>query len=202
MKSSKDMGFFKKIFSPSKKTIEETNIDKEEINLPIDDSFVHYFTEKKGKFLYCAHMGEVHQNLQSIIDENSWEKVFCYQDDLQKMLMSSNVEVTSIQTSITPFFTACEHLIAKDGSILFSSNQIKDKKLKDLPVHFIVFAKTSQIVNNSDQALMSIKNQYKKNLPSNISATKCYDPNKKSDDFMDYGNNNSKSLYLLLLEDL
>ncbi len=196
------MNFFKKIFSSTKKTEDKIEPNIEQLKLPLDESFVHYFKEKKGKFLYCTHQEEVNQNLAYILKENAWEEALCFDTDLDKMLLIANTNSTDKQKSNIPFFTTCEHLIAKDGSILFSSNQLTEKKLKNLPIHFIVFAKTSQIVINSDQALMSIKNQYKKNLPSNISATKCYDPNKKTDNFMDYGNNNSKNLYLLLLEDL
>jgi len=196
------MSFFKKIFSSSKKITEKAEVEKSKINLALDDSFVHFFTENNGKFLYCSHQEEVNQNLINILQENAWEKALCFDEDLQKLLFIAGVDSTKKQTSLTPFFTTCEHLIAKDGSILFSSNQLKDIKLSELPLHFIVFAKTSQIVNNNDDALTSIKNLYKNKLPSNISPIKNYDPNKKSEDFMDYGNNNSKNLYLLLLEDL
>ncbi len=196
------MSFFKNIFSISKNAPLEDFPKKEKINLPLDESFVHYFTEKKGKFLYCTHQGEVTENLKNILKENAWEEAMCFNTDLQKMLLNANSNSITTQKYKTPFFTTCEHLIAKDGSILFSSNQLRDITLKDLPVHFIVFAKTSQLLRNSNDALMSIKNKYKKIIPSNISATKSYDPNKKTEDFMDYGNNNSKNLYLLLLEDL
>ena len=196
------MNFLKKIFTSNKKKSEKEKIEKPKINLPLDESFVHFFTEKSGKFLYCTHQEEVNQNLLNIFQENAWENSLCFNADLEKILMITGINSTNKQTSLIPFFTTCEHLIAKDGSILFSSNQIKEVKLKDLPVHFIVFARTSQIVNNNDDALMNIKNIYKGNIPSNISAVKCFNPNKKSDDFMDYGNNNSKNLYLLLLEDL
>ena len=196
------MSFFKNIFSSSNKPSEKEKIEKPKINLPLDESFVHFFTENKGKFLYCVHQEDVNQNLVNIFEENSWENTLCFDDDLQKMLMIVGVNSTEEQTSLTPFFTTCEHLIAKDGSLLFTSNQLKEIKLKDLPVHFIVFARTSQIVNNNDDALMNIKNIYKGNLPSNISPIKNYDPNNKSDDIMISGNSNSKNLYLLLLEDL
>jgi len=196
------MSFFKNLFSSKKKEVEKMDIEEPILNLPLDENFVHYFNKNEGKFLYCTHQEEVNQNLLHILEENSWDKVLCFDNDLQKMLLIAGGNSTTTQTSLTPFFTTCEHLIAKDGSILFSSNQLKEIKLKDLPVHFIVFAKTSQIVSNNDDALMNIKNVYKGKIPSNISPIKNYNPNKKSEDFMDYGNNNAKNLYLLLLEDL
>ena len=81
------------------------------------------------------------------------------------------------------------------------SNQLKDFKISTLTNDFIVFAKTSQIVKNMGESLTGIKLKYKGDLPTNISSIKNYDLNKEDDNFMSYGNNNSKKLYLLLLED-
>lgn len=197
------MNFFKKIFSSQKKENEEEKIKEEKPNLPLDELFVTNFLENDGKFLYCTTQEEVNENLKNILLENLWEEVLCTDGDLQKLLFIVEANSTTEQKNRKqPFFTNCEHLIAENGSILFSSKQISETKLNDLPIHFIVFAKTSQFVKNRDDALTSIKAKYKKKIPSNISSVKNYNPNKKSDDFMDYGINNSKNLYLLLLEDL
>ena len=96
----------------------------------------------------------------------------------------------------------CEHLIADNGDILFSSNQLKSTKLSEMPENFIVYATTSQLVNDTGEGLTGIKTHYKGNLPTNISAVKNYIINKNDDNFLNYGNSNSKNLYLLLLEDL
>lgn len=193
------MDIFKNIFSfqnKPKKEEEEIN----EMNLPLDESFAHFFTKKDGKFLYCTHQEEVNSNIKHVFEENKWIDALCLDDDLQKMLLTSGIYSTERQTSLTPFFTTCEQLIAKDGSILFSSNQLKGFKISELPVYFVVFARTSQIVYSNDDALMNIK--LKKNIPSGIASIKSYNPNKKTNDFMDYGSINTKNLYLLLLEDL
>jgi L-lactate utilization protein LutC len=197
------MDFFKKIFSSTKKEDEQKQTPKEEINLPLDEMFVDNFLKNEGKFLYCTTQEEVNQNLKNILLENNWETVLCTEPDLSKLLFIVESNSTEKQENDKiPFFTYCEQLIAENGSILFSSKQISETKLKDLPIHFIVFAKTSQIVKDRNEALSNIKRNYKKNIPSNISSVKNYNPNKKSDNFMEYGNNNSKNLYLLLLEDL
>ena len=70
------------------------------------------------------------------------------------------------------------------------------------PANFIVFATTSQLIKSKDNALSSIKHRFSKAIPSNISAIKDYMPHKKDPNFLNYGNTNSKNLYLLLLEDL
>ena len=48
------MSFFKKVFKISNESPEEKSAKKQEVNLSLDDSFVHYFLEKGGKFLYCT----------------------------------------------------------------------------------------------------------------------------------------------------
>ena len=112
-----------------------------------------------------------------------------------------DTESTSEINNDYPFLSFCEHLISDEGSIMFSSEQVHEKKIVDLPDHFIVFAKTSQLVRNKSEALMGLKT-YKKNFPTNISSIKSYVPERVDEDFLNYGNNNAKSLYLLLLEDL
>ncbi|HFS67032.1 MAG TPA: hypothetical protein ENK67_02350 [Flavobacteriia bacterium] len=198
------MNFFKKIFSSGNKEDDEEKKEKEgSVHLPLDDLFVENFIKNEGKFLYATTQQEINQYVKNILQENSWENALCFDKDLEKVLFVLEVNVTNKKENDSiPFFTHCEQLIADNGSILFSSNQISETKLKDLPIHFVVFAKTSQIIKNRNEALSNINIKYKKNIPSNISSVKNYNPNKKSDDFMDYGNNNSKNLYLLLLEDL
>jgi len=196
------VNFIKKIFSSQKGKTTNLETSEELKNVPLDETFVENFRHKKGKFLYCTHQEEVNQNLMNILKENSWETAYCLDSDLEKMLFIADSNTTKTQKSNIPFFTTCEYLIAKEGNILFTSNQLGGIKLKELPINFIVFAKTSQIVKDNGDSLIGINSKKDKEIPSNIGAIKCYDPNKKDDSFMNYGNNNSKNLYLLLLEDL
>ena len=119
-----------------------------------------------------------------------------------KLIDKTGIKTSKKFTNNFPLFVGCEHLIAENGSILLSSNQLKDTKISDLSANFIVYATTSQIVNSKGESLTGIKSRYKGNIPSNISAIKNYNPNSKEKDFMSYGNTNSKNLYLLLFEDL
>jgi len=197
------MNFFKKLFH-QKETVDDTTDTLQPIvsDLPLDDKFVQNFIQKGGKFLYCTHQEELNQNLLNIIEENQWEKVVCINDDLKKILTIVDTESTSEINNDYPFLSFCEHLISDEGSIMFSSEQVHEKKIVDLPDHFIVFAKTSQLVRNKSEALMGLRKTYKKNFPTNISSIKSYVPERVDEDFLNYGNNNAKSLYLLLLEDL
>ena len=194
------MSFFKKLFNKS--SSEEKEVQKQEVHLSLDDAFVHYFIEKGGKFLYCISNDEVSKNLQRILEENNWDTITSSDKSIKKYLKGKKIKVESDFDKMLPFFTTCEHLISDNGDILFSSNQLSTHKIASLTDNFIVFAKTSQLVKNTGQGLTGIKSNCKDNIPTNISAVKNYTLKNDDDSFLNYGNSNSKNLYLLLLEDL
>ncbi|NVK53401.1 MAG: LUD domain-containing protein [Flavobacteriaceae bacterium] len=196
------MSFLKNILKSFKEKPEEKAAKKQEVYLSLDDSFVHYFLEKGGKFLYCTKKEEVAEHIKNILKENNWNELVCIDKNLKKI--TKNIEV-SLKDNINysaPFFTTCEHLIADNGELLFSSNQLRSKKIATLSEHFIVYATTSQLVKNTGEGLTGIKTNCKDNIPTNISSIKNYCTKQKDDNFLNYGNSNSKNLYLLLYEDL
>ncbi len=194
------MNFLKKLFNLPVK--EDKEIQKQEVKLSLDDLFVHNFVEKGGKFLYCTKKNEIIENFNNIISENNWKEIHVLDKSLKPIVSKSEAKSYKNFTSNTPIFTTCEHLIAENGDVLFSSNQLNSTKLVEFPDNFIVFATTSQLVKDTGQGLTGIKTNCTKNLPTNISAIKNYRIEKKDDNFLNYGNNNTKNLYLLLLEDL
>ena len=195
------MSFFKKLFSTSKQTMsEEDSSDMD--HLPLDQVFVKNFINNQGKFLYCTSLQEVSQNIANILQENNWQTVTCFDSDLLKIINVLNIKTTDKFHNDFPFFVCCEHLIAENGSILLSSNQVKEHKISELSDNFIVYATTSQLVKSKSESLTGIKTRYQGNIPNNISAIKNYNLNLKESDLMNYGNSNTKNLYLLLFEDL
>ena len=193
--------FFKNIVKTSQKEEDKQAIDPDG-NHSIDELVVKKFIHKGGKFLYCSDAEEVEKNLVQVLQENQWNNVVTFSDQINELLtVIKSAKTTKIIPSL-PFMTECECLIAHDGSLMFSSKQLKDKKLKDLPSNFIVYAKTSQIVKDSRDGISGIRNRSEKNSPTIISSIKDFIINKTETDFMSYGNTNSKTLYLLLLEDL
>ncbi len=194
------MNFFKKLFNIPIKGDKE--IQKQEVDLSLDDLFVHNFLKKGGKFLYCLKKQEITTNLKNILSENNWKEVLLLDEKVSSFFKKKDVNITEDLNSKNPVLTTCEHLIADNGNVLFSSNQLKSKKLSELSENFIVYATTSQLVKDTGQGLTGIKTNYKESLPTNISAIKNYSVNKNDDNFLNYGNSNTKNLYLLLLEDL
>ena len=173
-----------------------------EFKLPIDEKFTINFKANGGKFLYCDNIQEVYENFNNIIRENLWEEklALVIDNNLHEKFKNCDILPTKKQHEATYFLTTCENLIATDGSLLISSNQIAAKKLQELPSNFIVFATTSQIVDNIGEGLRGIKSKNRQQIPTNITTIKHF---KSSDekDFLSYGSS-AKNLYLLLLEDL
>ena len=202
------MSLFRKLFSSksekNKEDIKSTErgkyMPKEE--LPIDESFTINFKKNGGKFLYCDSLDEVYDNLNNIILENNWEddKVFFYDKNLEDKFKSSQLNLGSSLSQCTYFITTCENLIANDGSLLVSSNQLAEKKLNEFPNNVIVYATTSQIVPNISEGLREIKSKNPNKIPTNITTIKHFKLQEEKD-FLSYGSS-SKNLYLLLLEDL
>ena len=203
------MSLFKRLLNPNYKSEEKAKRAKEsdhgkyypEEKLPIDEKFTYNFNKNGGKFLYCENLEEVLESFDNILLENDWYErdVFCIDEMLISRFDGFNLNFAK-DIKATFFLSSCEALVANNGSILLSSNQIKEKNLKELPSNFIVFATTSQLVESISEGLRKIKNQSTNYIPSNITTIQDFETEKEKD-FMSYGSS-TKNLYLLLLEDL
>lgn len=201
------MSLFRKIFGLKDKpedTIksEERGKYMPELKLPIDEKFTINFKANGGKFLYCENMEEIHNTLHHILKENHWEdkNVFLLDQRLKDLFKDFNLKASRNPEESEYFLSTCEYLIADDGSLLISSNQIAEKKLRDLPPNFVIYATTSQFVENIGEGLRGIKNKNAERIPTNITTIKHF-KTLEDKNFLTYGSS-SKNLYLLLLEDL
>ncbi|MDC7995841.1 LUD domain-containing protein [Altibacter sp. HG106] len=203
------MSLFKRLLNPNYKSDEKAKKGQKsdtskyfpEEKLPVDERFTYNFKKNGGKFLYCEDLEEVLEAFDNILMENDWyeKEVFCLDEQLQQRFDGYNLTFNKRMSS-TFFLSKCESLVANNGSILLSSHQIKEKKLQELPSNFIIFATTSQLVENISEGLRNIKNQNKRQIPSNITTIQDFETDREKD-FMSYGSS-TKNLYLLLLEDL
>ena len=91
-------------------------------------------------------------------------------------------------------------LLILSFSALFNAQAQVEKKLGELPDHFIIYATTSQFVESIGEGLKGIKAKSKTTIPTNITTIKHFKTDDDKD-FLTYGSS-SKNLYLLLLEDL
>ncbi len=200
------MSLFKRLFETKSKSVDPK--DQADISsyyphekLPVDEKFTHNFKNNGGKFIYCDNKEDLLDAFDSIMLENDWyeQRSFCVNEDLTQTFSGFNLEFGK-DPNATFLLCNCESLIANNGSILLCSNQLKEKKLNELPFNMIIVARTSNIVENISEGLRKIKNQSQNFIPSNITTIQDFETEKEKD-FMSYGSS-TKNLYLLLLEDL
>lgn len=162
-------------------------------NADLDYKFAQLFTHSGGFFNYCADEAEALQTLNQIIKIEEIKSVFCCDLDLKNFLDVIKISYTDdLELFNDAAFITCEYLIAYDGRIMLSHNNIKHFHSSRLPEKIIVMANVSQIVTNLNEAMGKIKrNGNVKNLTS-ISGNQ----NK-----LDTPYNNHTKLFLLLIED-
>ncbi len=200
------MSLFRKFFgtgndsSDEEKESEFNNLQAN-LSAPADEKFTFNFKKNGGKFLYCENLTEVKEQFENILEENDWfeSEAMCFEPKLYHLLDENKLEYKNV-SSPKFLLASCENLIADEGSILFSSNQIKQNKPNDLPVNIVIIATTSQILESKSDGLRVIKKKYDKDYPTNITTIKYFEK-AKEEDFLQYGSS-AKNLYLLLLEDL
>lgn len=199
------MSLFRKLFGSSNDDSDEGNQSEynapKAINLPVDELFTFNFKKNGGKFIYCENLSEVRDQFENILEENDWFEgdALCYDPKLFSLLEENKLNFTNpMQPNF--FLAGCENLIADEGSVLFSSNQIKQKKPNELPDNIVILATTSQILETKSDGLRVIKKKYDKDYPTNITTIKYFEK-VQDEDFLTYGSS-AKNLYLLLLEDL
>jgi L-lactate utilization protein LutC len=162
-------------------------------NADLDYKFAQLFTHSGGFFNYCADEAEALQTLNQIIKIEGIDNLFCWDKELQNFLNVVRSSYTSeLQPSNNAAFITCEYLIAYDGRIMLSHNNILHYHSSRLPDKIIIIANVSQIVNNLNDAMGKIKrNGNIKNLTS-ISGGQSK---------LDGSSSSSPKLFLLLLED-
>lgn len=162
-------------------------------NADLDYKFAQLFTHSGGFFNYCADEAEALQTLNHILKIEDVKSVFCWDHDLKNFLNVVDIQYTTeLELFNDCAFITCEYLIAYDGRIMLSHNNILHYHSSRLPEKIVIMANVSQIVTNLNDAMGKIKrNGNIRNLTS-ISGG-----NSK----LDTANKDNTKLFLLLLED-
>lgn len=159
-----------------------------------DYKFAQLFTRSGGIFNYCANETEALGILKKIVEVEGISSVFCCDEDLKSFLDVINISyISCLEKNNDAAFITCEYLIAYDGSIMLSHNNILHFNSLHLPEKVIIMANVSQIVENSSKAMMKIKRR--KSLVKNLTSIS----SGKSQ--LDYSDKKDTKIFLLLLED-
>lgn len=193
------MSFLKKIFNKLTNNTDEDNeqdlvkLGDQLKNADLDYKFAQLFTHSGGFFNYCSDEAEALQTLNQILKIENIDSVFCWDEDLINFLNVINVPYTKdLRTTNTAAFITCEYLIAYDGKIVLSYNNIQHYDATRLPEKIILMANVSQIVNNLTDAMTKIK---RTGSPKNLTSIS----GKQSQLGMSTPDNTK--LFLLLIED-
>lgn len=126
--------------------------------------FAQEFTHLQGKFAFCTDEADMQQQLQQLISQKQWTKIFC-NDDRWNPVFSNTISLATCDASIT----GCEYLVARTGSIVLSAAQQGGRTVSVYaPIH-ICIAYTSQLLYDVKDALQALKEKYNGNIPSFIS---------------------------------
>lgn len=185
--------FFKNIINKSEKS--ETEIKFQE-DKELDEIFTGKFVQSGGIFNYNGSKSEALENLQSIIKVENLQSVLCFDEQLSNALLSLNCIPTKNPFHSDAFLIYCEGLIAFDGSIMISGDQIKTFKLNEIPKKIIIWANTNQFFKTSSEGMQQMRIEKKDRIPSNITCLR----GTANDSFIQA--DISKKIFLLLVEDI
>jgi L-lactate dehydrogenase complex protein LldG len=125
--------------------------------------FAEEFVKLQGKFAFCTDEKDMLQQVQKLIAERQWTKIYCNEDKWNAVL-SNTINLAGCDASVT----GCEFLVARTGTIVMSAAQQSGRTVSVYaPVH-ICIAYTTQLVFDIKDALQTLKEKYAGDMPSLI----------------------------------
>ena len=125
--------------------------------------FAQEFVKIQGRFAFCTGEKDMIQQLQQLLSEKQWTKIYC-NEDKWNAAFSNTISLSTCDASIT----GCEFLVARTGTIVMSAAQQSGRTVSVYaPVH-ICIAYTNQLVYDIKDALQTLKEKYTGNMPSLI----------------------------------
>src|SRR4030095_13309198 len=160
------------------------------------------FTKLQGRFIYCINRQEMAFQLNSLIQKQNWQKVYCLEKNIREMLgpQVSDRLIKNDLANCDVSITGCECLVARTGSIVMSAAQPGGRTTSVYaPIH-ICIAFTNQLVYDLKDALQFVKDKYGDNFPSLI--TFATGPSRTADieKTLVVGVHGPKEVYLFLVE--
>jgi L-lactate dehydrogenase complex protein LldG len=138
---------------------------------PLEITFAEQLTRLNGKFIYCEDENELAENMTSLIKENKWEGIFCFEKKAKDILKKYRIDFSEDEKNIgrvNAGISLCEALSARTGSVLVSSRQHAGRRLPAFANYHVVIAYSSQLVYTLKEALTGIKKKYGNNFPSMV----------------------------------
>ncbi|MFN5422602.1 MAG: lactate utilization protein C [bacterium] len=151
--------------------IDKTEFSFAPTNEDLAVMFAEKFTSLQGKFSLCESEEELVVKISQLVDERSWNDVYCVDENIKSALASFGfnqfTEKQLVDSDVA--ITKCELLVARTGSMVLSTSESSGRTTSVYaPIH-ICIAKTSQLVYDVKDALAILQKKYGAQLPSSIS---------------------------------
>ena len=135
-------------------------------------TFAQNFKGQGGIFVYLESEEEFAECLKQLVPENGWEPLWCTSPDMQRLLAKHDIPFTESKEREPKqklvSLTGCECLVAQTGSIVLSDALTKTREAYALPDILLVYATTEQIVPGMRTAFQTVKRNYAKSKPSQM----------------------------------
>jgi L-lactate dehydrogenase complex protein LldG len=168
-------------------------------------NFAQEFTNLGGKFIYCEDENDLKDVLKDFLTSEEVQPLFCIEKDLVDILDSISIEYTDqadhfekLHTSLTH----CEFLIARFGSIMVSSGLDSGRRLNFYPEKHLVVAYASQLVPETKDALVSMREKYNGRLPSMITQISGASRTADIEKTLVMGMHGPKEIYVFFVDDI
>ena len=127
--------------------------------------FAQEFTNLQGKFAFCANESDLKKQLQELLAEKNWTKIYFKEDTVAALFNKKSFnDLASCEISVT----GCECLVARTGTIVMSAAQQSGRTTSVYaPIH-ICIAYSNQMMYDLKDALLFLKEKYSGNMPSLI----------------------------------
>ena len=134
----------------------------------LEVEFAEQFNKLQGRFIFCLNQQELAFQFSSLVKKQNWEKIYCREDKWQEMVGDQVASrfTTHDLAGCDVAVTGCEYLVARTGSIVMSTAQSSGRTTSVYaPIH-ICIGYTSQLVYDTKDALMKLRERYGNKLPS------------------------------------
>ncbi|MDR1950687.1 MAG: lactate utilization protein [Bacteroidales bacterium] len=138
----------------------------------LDIEFAENFIRNGGKFVYCEGIQEAVDSIRFFTQQENWDKIYCAEETLQRILTHAGLPFTDNPNELIVRkvgMMTCDFLIARTGSIVFSSQSASGRRISSVLDTQIVIGTVAQIQPDLKSAFKLIKEKFTVKMPSMFS---------------------------------
>lgn len=134
----------------------------------LEIEFAEKFSHLQGRFSFCADEQELVSQLNTLITQRKWTKLYCRENELADGLLKAGFSTTYVDdlAACDAAITGCEKLIARTGSIVLSSAEQSGRTVSVYAAVHICIAYADQLVYDIATGLQQLRLDYGQQFPS------------------------------------